>query len=75
MHRWLLMDSTTLLPPSLFFINRSFDFEAFCKMFNDWTKVKQLNVNNVFHCFDTNHDRKLMKHEVKKALRASGKFD
>lgn len=38
-------------------------------------KEKQLNVNGVFHRFDTNHDGKLMKHELKKALRASGKFN
>ena len=38
-------------------------------------KEKRLNVNGVFHRFDTNHDGKLMKHELKKALRASGKFN
>ena len=44
-------------------------------MFNDWMKEKELNINDLFDHFDKNHDGKLMKHELKKALRASGKID
>ena len=44
-------------------------------MFNDWMKEKQIDVIGVFHRFDTNHDGKLMKHELKRALKASGKFN
>lgn len=44
-------------------------------MFNDWVKEKELDINGLFDDFDTNNDGMLMKHELKKALRASGKFD